>query len=251
MRRFWSACIAAALSLLASGATHSDEADRKPFTFLATYSTSLNGMPLGIDLHMRMSSAENNLWLLSLDASSRMMDYTESSLFRWGDCRAEPMRYRFEFDGFGVDRKLWLDFDYAKKIASGVSRKGPVSFAFPDDVTDELALSFAARCQLLQGASQITYNVATTNGMKALTYRIDGHDTLKTPLGKIDAVRVVRARREGEKRRSTIWLAPSLGYVMVKMEHIEKLGVRGSATLKAIEGVTPTLPPPPAPANAK
>jgi hypothetical protein len=152
------------------------------------------------------------------------------------------VRYRFSFSGFGVDRKLWLDFDYAKKTATGESRRGPISFVFPDDVTDELGLSFAARCQLLRGASEVTYNVATTNGMKPLNYKIVGQEMLKTPFGKLNAVRVERTRREGEKRRSTLWLAPSLGYIMVKMEHVEKLGVRGAATIKSVEGITLAVP---------
>lgn len=210
-----------------------------PVPYTAVYSTSLNGMPLGIDLRMTLAAAENNAWLMSLNAGSMMMRYTESSLFHWVDCRAEPIRYRFEFKGFGVDRKLWLDFDHNRNSASGESRRGPISFAFPADVTDELGLSYGARCQLERGATQVTYNVATTNGMKALTYLIDGRDLLKTPLGKVETIRIVRARDKNEKRRSTIWVAPSLGYIMVKMEHVEKLGVRGSAILKSLEGITP------------
>lgn len=211
--------------------------DSRPFTFLATYATTLNGMPLGIDLRMQMSAQDNEQWLLALDAESMMMDYTESSLFRWKDCRAEPLRYRFQFKGFGVDRKLWLDFDHDRKLARGESRKGPVSFPFPEDVMDELGLSFAARCQLLRGETEVTYNIASTNGMKVLNYRVVGEELLKTPYGKLQAIRVERTRTKTEKRRSTLWLAPSLGYIMVKLEHVEKLGVRGSATLKAIEGL--------------
>ena len=213
--------------------------DGTPVPFRATYTTALNGMPLGIDLHLELASAGAGNWNLALDASSLMMKYIESSQFRWEDCRAEPVKYRFEFRGFGVDRKLWLDFDHAKNVASGESRKGPVTFAFPPDVTDELGLSYAARCQLLRGASEVTYNVATTNGMKSLTYRIDGHEVLKTPYGKLDTIRIVRVRKAGEKRRSIIWVAPALGYVMVRMDHIEKLGVRGMATLKVLEGIQP------------
>jgi hypothetical protein len=230
----------AACLLLASLAQANN--DPKPFPFMVTYATSLNGMPLGIDLHMRMAAAENGLWQLALDARSRMMKYHESSLFRWEDCRAEPVRYRFDFSGFSVDRKLWLDFDHEKKTASGESRKGPITFAFPDDVTDELGLSFAARCQLLRGANEVTYNTATTKGMRTLTYRIVGQEKLKTPLGKFDAIRVERKREAGEKRRSTLWLAPSLGYIMIKMEHVEKLGVRGAATIKAVEGISTAAP---------
>ncbi|MFZ5698960.1 MAG: DUF3108 domain-containing protein, partial [Pseudomonadota bacterium] len=154
-------------------------------------------------------------------------------------CSADPQRYRFEFRGFGIKRKLHLDFDHDQRIAAGESRRGPVSFAFTSDTTDELALTYAARCQLLQGAAQVTFNVATTTGMKQLTYRIDGHETLKTPYGKLDTVRIVRVREQGDKRRTLLWVAPALDYIMVKLEHVEKLGVRGTVVLKSLEGITP------------
>lgn len=200
----------------------------------ATYSTALNGMPMGVVLHMDITGNDENRDL-SLRAQSPMFRYVESSHFRWRNCAAEPVRYRFEFKGFGVDRQLWLDFDPEKRQATGVSRKGPVSYAYPPDASDELSLTWTARCALARGQSQVTFNVATTTGLKRYTWRVDGRESLKTPIGTLDTLRVVRVRDSDDRRRSTMWVAPSLDYLMVKMEHLEKFGVRGTVTIKSLE----------------
>lgn len=225
----------AALWLFATAAL----ADVAPRAYHATYAASLNGMPLGFDVQLTLAAAGQDTWELAVAAGSSMLHYRESSRFRWQACSATPLAYRYEFRGFGIDRKLWLDFDHERRVASGESRRGAVSYAFPADAADEVSLSYAARCHLAGGQSQVGFNVATTTGMKRYEYRVDGRETLRTPYGRLDTLRIVRVRDKGDKRRSVLWVAPALDHVMVKMEHVEKLGVRGAISLKTLTGITP------------
>lgn len=227
--------LAPLLLLTASAAaveTGSGSPQLKPFR--ATYSASLNGMPLGANISLELSGSQPE-WTLALAGSSPLVKYREETRFRWQDCAATPLRYRYDFSGFGISRKLWLDFNHATRRVTGESRKGPLSYAFPDDVTDELSLTMVARCRFANGSPLTTFNVATTKGMRQLSYRMEARETVKTPWGKVEALRVERVRNEDDKRQSTLWIAPSLGYVMVRMEHVEKLGVRGNVVLKTLE----------------
>lgn len=203
--------------------------------FRATYSATLNGVPLGFPVTVDLNSSDSDTWAMALTASSGVLDYREHSRFRWHNCNSTPLQYRYDFQGFGISRKLWLDFDHDKRRAIGESRKGALDYAFPADATDELSLTFAARCQLARGAGEARFNAATINGMKKLVYRNDGTESVKTPLGTFEALRIQRVRKEGDKRRSTVWVAPKLDYLMVKMEHVEKLGVRGTILLRALD----------------
>lgn len=232
----WTRALLLALVLLPA-ATLAGNTPLVPFK--ATYAVSLNGMPLGVELVLELVQKEGDNWKLAVSADDWKMHYIESSEFRWRDCNTDPLHYRYEFRGFGVDRDLGLDFDHAKHLATGEARRGPVSFVFPDDVNDEVSLSLAARCQLLNGAREVTYNVATLKGMVPWTYRVEGQEKLKTPWGKLDTIRVTRMREKGDKRKSTMWIAPALNHLLVKVEHQEKFGVRGYATIKTIEGITP------------
>jgi hypothetical protein len=225
-------CLLALAAVVAAPAHAADGTALRPFH--ATYTASFNGISMGINVSVDLAGQAQD-WTLVLNGSSPLMKYREESQFRWQDCLASPGRYRFDFSGFGINRKLWLDFDYTTRRATGVSRKGPLDYAFPDDVTDELSLMMAARCRFANGNATSEFNVATTRGMRTLAYRIAGNETVKTGLGKVEAVRVERVRDADDKRRSTLWIAPSLGYVMVKMEHVEKLGVRGGIVIKTLD----------------
>ena len=236
--------IAVLLLLLAAGTA----AGQALHPFTATYSTALNGMPLGIDLKISLAADNAEHWQVALTAGSSAIRYAENSVFRWQDCQASPLRYRYDFRGFGFDRKLWLDFDYGSRTARGESRRGPLTYTFPPDTTDELALLLSASCRLQQGVQATTFNVATYAGVKTFDYRVDGTERIRTGAGPQETLRVVRVREKGDRRRSTIWLAPALGYMMVKMEHVEKLGVRGMIVLKKLEG---GMAPPPAGSTAE
>lgn len=217
----------------------------KPFR--ASYSAAMNGMPLGFPVVVELvrgaapaagargAGADAESWALALTAKSTMIDYREQSSFRWHDCTSTPVRYRFDVKGLGINRKLWLDFDHATHTASGQSRKGPLSYVFPADATDELSLGFATRCLLARGATEVHFNAATINGMKKLSYRNSGKEKIKTPLGTFDTLRIDRIRKANDKRRSTVWVAPALDYLMVKMEHVENVGVRGTVLLKKLD----------------
>lgn len=217
-----------------------DSPQLKPFR--ATYSASLNGMPLGANISLELSGGQPE-WTLALAGSSALVKYREETRFRWQDCAAMPVRYRYDFSGFGISRKLWLDFNHATRRVTGESRKGPLSYAVGDDVTDELSLTMIARCRFANGSPLATFNVATTKGLRQLSYRMVARETVKTPWGKVEALRVERVRNEDDKRQSTLWIAPSLDYVMVKMEHVEKLGVRGSVVLKTLEMAADAMAP--------
>ncbi len=203
--------------------------------FRATYAATLNGIPSGVKVSVDLRNEADQNWVLALNASSGLLKYHEESNFRWQQCQVKPTRYRYDFSGIGMKRKLWLDFNQVTRRATGINRKGPLEYDFPADMTDELSLTLAARCQFADGAPQTTFNVATTKGMRKLTYRLEGKETVDTPWGKVDALRIQRVREAGDSRRSTLWIAPSLSYLMVKMEHVEKLGVRGTVALKTLE----------------
>jgi hypothetical protein len=200
--------------------------------FHATYTTSLNGMPLGADLNLDLVRGATGLWSLRFSAKGMLFDFAESSEFTWEGCRSTPQRYRFDFHGFGVDRSLHLDFDQQKQLATGLSRRGPVSFKMPRKASDELSLAFVARCELVGGKQETELKAATTRGIRTFNFRVAGRETIKVPAGSFETVRILRVRPEGDTRESILWVAPALDYVPVKLEHQEKLGMRGIVQLK-------------------
>ncbi|HDY84394.1 MAG TPA: DUF3108 domain-containing protein, partial [Methylophaga sp.] len=57
--------------------------------------------------------------------------------------------------------------------------------------------------------------------LKNYQIRVIGKETITTPLGEIDTIKLTRHRNKDEDRETTLWCSPALDYMPVKLEHIE------------------------------
>jgi hypothetical protein len=95
---------------------------------------------------------------------------------------------------------------------------------------------------LLQNPKQKTFNYLIADGGRLKHYQIKRleQETITTPLGSINTVKFKRQRdRDSDKdRETTLWCAPELNYLPVKLEHIEKDGTKFTAVLRRVEGIS-------------
>jgi hypothetical protein len=68
----------------------------------------------------------------------------------------------------------------------------------------------------------VCYKIVEEKDVDKFCFRVTGNETIDTALGKLYTVVVERVRKAESPRRTRFWLAPSLGYVMAKLEHREK-----------------------------
>ena len=77
--------------------------------------------------------------------------------------------------------------------------------------------------------------MADRRGVKQYRFEKQGEEVVKTPLGKVKAIKVARIREGDSKRRTSIWFAPEWGYALVKLHQREDRGggegVRGSCRM--------------------
>ena len=62
-------------------------------------------------------------------------------------------------------------------------------------------------------------------------------EVITTPLGKIEAIKLTRERSRPKDRKTTLWCAPSLNYLPVMLEHIEKDGTVFTAKIRRLRGI--------------
>jgi hypothetical protein len=81
-----------------------------------------------------------------------------------------------------------------------------------------------------------TVPVSMTNGRKVESYRYDvvGRDTVDTPLGKINALHLVRQREAGDNTVE-VWLAPERSFFPVKLLIVENDGARFEQVITRLE----------------
>jgi hypothetical protein len=67
-------------------------------------------------------------------------------------------------------------------------------------------------------------------------YAVAGTETLKTPLGDMETLHLVKQREPDDSRQTEVWLAVKRGYVPVRVLVVDKDGTRLDQVVKRIEG---------------
>lgn len=189
----------------------------EPFT--ATYSANYNGIK--VIAERELSGADGN-WRLDFRADSFLADIREYSRFSVSDTQITPRHYEYHRTGLGRDRKTVLNFEPRRVI--NVSRPGRTLEQVPESVHDKISYQLQLALDVAAGKQDLTYKVA--DGKKLRTYRfaITGDETLDTPLGKIDTIKVERVREAGAERSTYIWFAPQWNHALVKLMQEEEDG---------------------------
>ena len=77
---------------------------------------------------------------------------------------------------------------------------------------------------IARGYEEPCYDVVSDDGAELFCFRVVGKETITTALGKLDTIVVERLRKPTSPRHTQFWFAPSLHYVIAKLEHQEKKG---------------------------
>lgn len=172
--------------------------------------------------------AEARLTLLGATLSS----ITERSEFRWQDEQPLPLQYEFRQRGAGA-RQRSVQFDHASGQANFQVNERQGSVPLQGPVFDELNSYLGLRERLAAGETDISLTVLDRDKLEIQRYRVLSEETLTTPLGAQQTVHVERLR-ESSTRRTELWLAPALDYMLVKLVQTEPNGNVISLDLKSL-----------------
>lgn len=133
--------------------------------------------------------------------------------------RFRPDRYHHRRDS-DDRRTLTIGFDWAAGQAAIASADRPWTMKVPPDAQDKLAVLLALRADLGSGRRDLTYRVADGGRLKTYSYTRDGADEIAAAGTSWTAVRLTRAKDEGEIDYR-LWLAPALAHLPLRVERTE------------------------------
>ncbi len=231
------------LCLVALQYAHATGTDRDmPAYFTATYTLHGKGLTLGkmeriftreADGNYRFSSYSYPTGLARLFRHDRIR---EASLFRIRDNEVQPLEYTYDHRGGKKDRQVKVIFDWDKSSITNTLGKHHWRMQTTPGVLDKLVYQLALMRHLRQGKTQLHYRIADGGRIKDYVIQMQGKDTLETPLGSLETVRLLR-QKASSKRMTTLWCAPALDFLPVRVEHREKDGNITTARLVALKGM--------------
>lgn len=208
------------------GPVHASQPDFQLRGADARYRVVISGVPVGMEAIIQLSERKaEKAFDLNFHVDHALLSHRETSSFTWQGCQARPYAYRYDSAGFGIKRGGSVDFDWANLAAAGEQ-----VFAITEDTLDAMSLAMVARCLLARNEQALEFIVAEPDGLKRVRYQVVGRETLKTPAGTYETIKVERVyTRKG--RRTYMWAAVDLDYFMIRMDHIENPLVRGRIEL--------------------
>ncbi|NVK42876.1 MAG: DUF3108 domain-containing protein [Oceanospirillaceae bacterium] len=206
----------------------------KPFR--ALYESRLDiGMPLQVDAVRELRQQADGHWLLTSTADAGIAGVLESTHFQVDSNRIVPHEYQYHRKVLGKSRDAVLSFDWPNgRVTNNVDDK-PWHMDIPPGTLDKLAYQMQLRLDLPSGQRKLQYAVADGGSLKEYAFEVLGSETVSTPAGEFNAIKVQRDRGDDAKRETYIWFAPDLDYMIVKLWQIESDGKEVQLLLKQIE----------------
>ncbi|HSS65950.1 MAG TPA: DUF3108 domain-containing protein, partial [Gammaproteobacteria bacterium] len=92
----------------------------------------------------------------------------------------------------------------------------------PVDTLDKLGYMLVLMEDLKAGKRSVRYHIADgKNRMKVYKLKVVGEERMTTALGTVGVLKIVRERKDDD-RETTIWVAPELDFMPVRIEHRER-----------------------------
>ncbi|MEN8178175.1 MAG: DUF3108 domain-containing protein [Pseudomonadota bacterium] len=199
----------------------------KPFA--AKFQVTRSNIPLGtLDLRLDLTADGGYnytghtkpgaiiRWLISDEVH-------ESSRGTYADRQIVPLTYEFLQSNGEVKKKTLLKFDWKTEKVWTTSEGTRWSQKLSPGMHDKFSQQLALRLELSGGAKTASYPVADGGRIKTYYYKVEGSDSINLPYGRLNCLKVKR-NKENHPPDYTIWFAPELDYLPVKIERKRSSG---------------------------
>lgn len=235
--RFNSLCIGL-LFIFVSLTSNSEE--------LATYSISYQAQS-----GLAAASAKRSLTKISDDTyeltnklsitlgGQLLAEIDEESQVSWENNLLRPSLYNFEQTGLRQETKAFI-YEWDQSVARLSTSDGISSIDLKENTFDQLSHQLAIRQDFNKDIRLFSYNVINNSGLQEYKYSVIGEETIQTPLGSFESVKIERTEPVRTNRSTVFWLSTDWAGVLLQIEQNFNGGL--AVTLKIQGGVVNEQP---------
>ncbi len=162
---------------------------------------------------------------------------TERTSFILDGNTIQPQDYLYDRKGGKRSRVVKLNFDWAKKSVTNAINGEPWQMEISPGTQDKLSYQLQLMIDLQANLTAFNYPVADGGTLKEYRFTLLGEETIKTPMGKIETIKIKRERAADSKRKTTIWFAKSLHYLPVRIKQGKSDDEFVTLEIKKAEGI--------------
>lgn len=145
----------------------------------------------------------------------------EDSRWAWHAQNIRPLSYTYQRSGGNKERLVELTFDWKRQIVENKVDGDRWRMPVPEGALDKLVVQVAMMLDLARGKQVMQYEIADGGKLKTYRFRVVGKESLNTPMGRFDTLKIERLR-ENNKRSTYIWCATALHNLPVRVDQREE-----------------------------
>ena len=162
------------------------------------------------------------------------LEVDERTVFRWRGGEPELVESTYDQRAVMASRHRTQRVDRKSRTIASFDGKRLHTLEYAPNTIDVHLATIALAASLARDA-RLEYTVATRDEIETYRYERLGRESLPTALGDVDAVRVRRVRDDSD-RVSESWFAPTLGWLPVRVAHVDGDGERIELRIAAATG---------------
>ncbi len=211
--------IASLLVLLFSMPLHAEHGFQ-PFT--AIYTVSRNNTDIGIRTHTLSLENDHYIYRANMHATGfaslfKSGEITEVSHWALYNDTVVPLSYEYR-DTDKEKRHAQLEFDWeTNSVTNKVSNKS-WKMTIPNGTQDKFSYMLALMQDLQHGKKNTEYKIADGGRLKTYQFKILKNETITTPIGKFNTIKLQRVRAGKKNRITYLWVLPEKNYLPIKIE---------------------------------
>lgn len=208
--------------------------------FSANYDFERGRMKVG-ETEIRLERSQDNIYRYSSESAatgfvSIFVDdiIKEESIFRFENEEFWPVSYEYRQLNSSKNRNEDIAYDWTDDVARINYRGHESEQELQSEMLDRFLLQLAISVHSKGGEIDRVYHVLDNNRIKRFHLQGKRQETVETPAGRFETLRVERVDRDPDKSLR-LWLAPELDYLPVIIEHEKRNEEPLRLTLRSIQ----------------
>ena len=217
-------------------------ADDKAITFNAFYKLYSSGMEIG-ESRQNIRNAGNNRYIFESNSRTTGLakilfnkQIIQQSQWQMVNDRLVPVEYSYKRYRGDLDRIVTSHFDWENQRVLNRVNDQKLELPLHEGMLDQLLYQFAIMHDMQNGVMPTQYTVADTRRLKTYYFDKLGEETITTPLGDLDTIKLLHYKKNDEKRL-VFWCSPEYQYLPVKIEITEDDGRSITVMIQSVEGL--------------
>jgi hypothetical protein len=232
------------IAALAFAAQVAHGADTTVATYTATYRVVYKGKEAGTAEFGVRQLAEQDVYEFSSRVMAKGMlklarpnPAVERSRFRVDENGIRPLQFWYEDGSRSGEDNFEIAFDWARRVATVSDSEARREIALPDAALDRGSLQVALMRDLAGTGAVRSFKLADEDGVIEYEYTDNGTATMPTGSGPV-TTRVLTQQRVGSSRTTSLWVAPELRFLPVRIEQRRDGEVQTAFELVSVTGLS-------------